>query len=48
MQAYCVKCRQKQEIVGAKTIIMKNGHPAIQGACTVCGTKVFRIGTGTK
>jgi hypothetical protein len=23
---------------------MKNGKPAIQGTCPVCGGKVFRIG----
>ena len=25
-------------------ITMKNGKPATQGVCPVCGTKVFRIG----
>jgi hypothetical protein len=30
----------------AKDIIMKNGRPAIQGVCPVCGTKMFRIGKG--
>jgi len=44
MQAYCVKCRRKVEIANAKTITMKNGRPATQGVCPVCGTKVFRIG----
>ncbi|HZI70199.1 MAG TPA: DUF5679 domain-containing protein [Nitrososphaeraceae archaeon] len=23
---------------------MKNGKPATQGICSVCGTKMFRIG----
>lgn len=45
MQAYCVKCRQKQDMRSAKAIVMKNARPAIQGECAVCGTKVFRIGT---
>ena len=44
VQAYCMKCRGKQDVKGAKTIIMKNGRPAVQGECVVCGTKVFRIG----
>jgi len=44
MQAYCVKCRAKREIKDAKSIIMKNGRPATQGVCPVCGTKMFRIG----
>jgi len=24
-------------------VTMKNGRPAIQGICPVCGTKLFRI-----
>ena len=43
-QAYCVKCRKKVEIQGAKQITLKNKRPAIQGVCPKCGTKVFRIG----
>ncbi len=46
MQAYCVKCRTKREIKNAKVIKMKNGRPATQGECPVCGTKMFRIGQG--
>ncbi len=44
MQAYCVKCRAKREMRNARAITMKNGRPATQGVCPVCGTKVFRIG----
>jgi len=44
MQGYCVKCRRKREIKNAKSIKMKNGRPATQGVCPVCGTKMFRIG----
>jgi len=44
MQAYCVKCRAKREMKDAKSITMKNGRPATQGTCPVCGTKMFRIG----
>ena len=44
MQAYCFKCRAMRKIKDAKGIIMKNGRPATQGVCPVCGTKVFRIG----
>jgi len=44
MQAYCVKCRAKREMKDAKSITMKNGKPASQGVCPVCGTKMFRIG----
>ena len=40
----CVKCRTKREMKDARAITMKNGKPATQGACPVCGTKMFRIG----
>ena len=44
MEAYCVKCRARREIKDPKAITFKNGRPATQGACSVCGTKMFRIG----
>ncbi len=44
MQAYCMKCRAKKEMKDAKAITMKNGRPATQGVCPICGTKMFRIG----
>ena len=44
MQAYCMKCRAKREMRDARAITMKNGRPATQGTCSVCGTKMFRIG----
>ena len=46
MQAYCMKCRAKREMKDARAITMKNGKPATQGVCSVCGTKMFRIGKG--
>jgi len=30
-----------------KQITMKNGRQALSGTCTVCGTKMFKIGGGT-
>ncbi len=42
--AYCMKCRKKVEIKNPKQITLKNNRPAVQGVCSVCGTKVFRIG----
>ena len=44
MQVYCVKDRKTVEIKDPKAITMKNGRPAIQGICPICGSKVFRIG----
>jgi hypothetical protein len=29
-----------------KQVTMKNGRPAISGTCSVCGTKMFKIGSG--
>lgn len=46
MEAYCLKCRTKREMKDEKQITMKNGKPATQGICPVCGTKMFKIGGG--
>lgn len=56
MQAYCLKCRSKREMKNTKAVTLKNGRPATQGVCLVCGTKMYLIGkyvpraagTGTK
>ncbi len=44
LQAYCVKCKSQREIEDAKQVILKNNRPAMQGHCSVCNTKVFKIG----
>ncbi len=44
MEAYCMKCKAKHEMKDAKAITMKNGKPATEGTCSVCGTKMFKIG----
>jgi Domain of unknown function (DUF5679) len=41
--AYCIKCKEKREIKDTTQITMKNGKPALQGLCVVCGTKTLRI-----
>jgi uncharacterized protein DUF5679 len=45
MQARCMKCKEQREIKDPKQITMKNGRPATEGVCPVCGTKMFRIGS---
>jgi DNA topoisomerase-1 len=42
---YCVKCKEKREIAGAKAVFL-GGHsrPATQGVCPMCGTKIVRFG----
>ena len=46
-QGYCVKCREKREMTGAKEVAMegKGGveRRAMTGTCSVCGTKMFKI-----
>jgi hypothetical protein len=44
MEAYCMKCKTKREMQNPEQITMKNGRPATQGVCPVCGTKMFKIG----
>lgn len=46
MEAYCMKCRTKREIKNPARVTLKNGRPATQGSCPVCGTKLTRIGKG--
>jgi hypothetical protein len=38
------KCKEKREIKTLSQVTMKNGKPAQQGTCPVCGTKIFKIG----
>jgi hypothetical protein len=43
-EAYCVKCKAKRTMNNEHKITMKNGKPATEGVCPVCGTKMFKIG----
>jgi pimeloyl-ACP methyl ester carboxylesterase len=44
IEAYCVKCRQKTSMLEAREVTMKNGRPALQGVCALCGSRLYRIG----
>lgn len=44
VEAYCVKCKKKQEMKDPKAVKLKNGKDATTGTCPKCGTKMFRIG----
>ena len=44
IQAYCVKCKSKRTIKNPIQSELKNGRPAIKGTCSVCDTRVCRIG----
>ena len=41
-EGYCMKCREKRTFEG-EIVTLKNGRPAAQGTCPVCGTKLMRI-----
>jgi hypothetical protein len=41
-EGYCMKCRAKREFEG-QVVTLKNGRPAAQGTCSVCGTKLTKI-----
>src|ERR687898_3116312 len=43
-QAYCVKCKSKRDMKNEKQVTMKNRRQALSGVCSVCGTKMFKIG----
>jgi hypothetical protein len=44
MEGYCLKCRTKRQMNNPTKVTLKNGRPATQGTCPVCGTKITRIG----
>ena len=43
-KGYCVKCKEKREMQGAKQDKMKNGRDCVKGTCGTCKTNMFRIG----
>jgi hypothetical protein len=45
-EGYCVKCKAKRLMKDESQVTMKNGRPATKGTCSVCGTKMFKIGGG--
>ncbi len=40
---YCVKCKTKRTMSGAKEVSMKGGRRAMKGSCSKCGTGMYRI-----
>ncbi|MCD6289220.1 MAG: type I DNA topoisomerase [Anaerolineae bacterium] len=44
LEAYCMKCRAKREIVDPEPVFTANGRPATRGRCPVCGATLFRMG----
>jgi pimeloyl-ACP methyl ester carboxylesterase len=46
IEAYCVRCRQKRTMRDPRKIVTKNGRSALEGTCSVCGTRLFRFTKG--
>jgi hypothetical protein len=46
MEAYCLKCKKKQEIDDPEPVVLKNGRLAMKGTCPECGTNVMKFGGG--
>jgi len=44
VEAYCVKCKEKREILQPEAVFTSSGTPGTRGICSVCETKIFRMG----
>lgn len=44
MEAYCMKCKEKREMLDPKRGTTSNGKPFVKGTCPSCGSKMCRIG----
>ena len=44
MEAYCVKCKEKREIINGEAGFNAKGSPITRGVCVVCGTRMIRMG----
>ncbi len=42
--AYCVKCKEKREMSQPEAVYTANGVPGTRGECSVCGTKMYKMG----
>jgi len=42
--AYCVKCREKREMLSPQAVYTSAGAPGVRGTCPVCGGALFRKG----
>ncbi len=44
VEAYCVKCKTKREMLQPEPVFTETGTPATRGKCPVCGTGLYRMG----
>lgn len=42
--AYCVKCKEKRDMVNAEAVYTATGTPGTRGQCPVCSTNMFKMG----
>lgn len=45
IQAYCFKCKTQRVMVSPQPVFLSNGSPATQGTCSVCGSKLTKMGS---
>lgn len=44
MEAYCLKCKEKREMLDAEAGFTVNAKPITKGKCPVCGTTMSKLG----
>lgn len=44
MEAYCVRCKEKRELINPEAGFNARANPITKGVCSVCGTKMVRMG----
>jgi DNA topoisomerase I len=44
VEAYCMKCKTKREIVNPQAMFNASGAPVTRGTCGICGTTLYRMG----
>ncbi len=44
MEAYCLKCKTKRELVDPQPVFFSNGTAATRGTCPVCGSGLNKMG----
>ena len=43
VEAFCLRCKAKTSMKKARAITLANGSGAMQGYCSMCGTRMSRI-----
>ena len=44
METYCVKCKEKREMLDPIAVFTDSARAGTRGQCSVCGTNMFRMG----